>query len=257
MDADAALTALARVTAAMSSAVGRADPTAPVPACPGWDVTTLVDHLGRVHLWAAAAARTGEQPRPYPRRDTSQPLAQWYAACVAELVDTLSGLGPEQPAWTFFGPDQRVAFWRRRQVHETAVHLVDLLQATGRLPTSGLVAALPHLSSDEAADGVDEVLRVMAPRKLERLAPRPPEELVPAPQPVAFAADGSGRSWTLRLGQGEVRVEDGEAEDAVALVSAPAVHLYLALWGRADRRGLAVAGDQGAVGRLLDAGLVP
>ncbi|HEY7718328.1 MAG TPA: maleylpyruvate isomerase N-terminal domain-containing protein, partial [Pedococcus sp.] len=215
------------------------------------------DHLGRVHLWAAAAARTGEEPRPYPRRDTSQPLTQWYAACVAELVDTLAGLSPEQPAWTFFGPDQRVGFWRRRQVHETAVHLVDLLQATGELPTWGLVTALPHLSSGEAADGVDEVLRVMAPRKLERLAPRPPEELVPAPRPVAFAAGGSGRSWTLRLGRGEVRVEEGESEDAVARVSAPAAHLYLALWGRADRRELAVEGDQAAVGRLLDAGLVP
>ncbi|HEY7719744.1 MAG TPA: maleylpyruvate isomerase N-terminal domain-containing protein, partial [Pedococcus sp.] len=64
MDADAALPALARVTAAMARAVERADPAAAVPACPGWDVTTLVDHLGRVHLWAAAAARTGEEPRP-------------------------------------------------------------------------------------------------------------------------------------------------------------------------------------------------
>jgi uncharacterized protein (TIGR03083 family) len=257
MDDDAALSALARVTAAMSRATERADPAAAVPACPGWDVTALVDHLGRVHLWAAAAARTGREPRPYPRRDTSQPLAQWYAACAAALLDTLAALDPEQPAWTFFGPDQRVGFWRRRQVHETAVHLVDLVQATGEFPTSGLVTALPHLSSDEAADGVDEVLRVMAPRKLERLAPRPPEELVPAPRPVAFAADGTGRSWTLRLAGGQVLVDDGHSEDAVALVSAPAAHLYLALWGRAGRQELAVEGDRSAADRLLDAGLVP
>ena len=58
MDANAALAALGRVTGTMAEAVWGAEPTATVPACPGWDVTTLVDHLGRVHLWAATAART-------------------------------------------------------------------------------------------------------------------------------------------------------------------------------------------------------
>lgn len=257
MDPNAALAALGRVTGTMAEAVQGAEPTATVPACPGWDVTTLVDHLGRVHLWAAAAARTGRQPDPYPDRDRSVPLAQWYVACAAELRQTLAGLDPDRPAWTFFRPDQRAGFWRRRQVHETAVHLVDLLQAGGALPTRGLVAVLPHLSAAEAEDGVDEVLRVMAPRKIERLAPVAPAELVPARRPIAFSTRDTGRSWTLRLAGGEVRVDDGPTPDAVATVSGPAAHLYLALWGRADRASLHVDGERSAVERLLDASLVP
>jgi uncharacterized protein (TIGR03083 family) len=259
MDDVRVLAALERVTSAMVSAVGEADPQAPVPGCPGWDVTTLVDHLGRVHLWAAQAARTGRRPDPYPRRDRSQPLQSWYAACAAELLATLRLLPPEHPAWTFFGPDQSVRFWRRRQVHETAVHLVDLRQAGGELG-GGLVESLPWLSAAEAVDGVDEVLRVMAPRKLDRLAPAPAEELVPARRPVAFVATHGGTAaaaWTLRLSDGAVVVTDGVDADAVAVATAPAVHLDLVLWGRADRDRLAIEGEPAAVRRLLDASLVP
>jgi uncharacterized protein (TIGR03083 family) len=257
MDADAALAALARVTSAMAVAVGAADHAAAVPACPGWDVTDLVDHLGRVHLWAAASVRAGRQPRPYPSRDTSQPLAQWYAACAAELVEVLAATPPERQVWTFFRPDRSAGFWRRRQVHETAVHLVDLLQATGGLPTDGLVTHLPHLGADEAADGVDEVLRVMLPRTLERLAPRPAGELVPVPRPVVLRAEGTGRSWTLVQEGDAVEVVDGERPDAVAVVAGPAVHLDLALWGRASRDVLEVTGAEAAGRRLLRASFVP
>ena len=88
MDDHSAPSALRAATTAMADTVRDAAPGAAVPACPGWDVARLVDHLGRVHLWAAHCARTGSPPDPYPRRDREQPLPDWYAACAETVVST-------------------------------------------------------------------------------------------------------------------------------------------------------------------------
>ena len=149
-----------------------------------------------------------------------------------------------------------MGFWRRRQLHETAVHHVDAL-AAGGLDLSGPVTELPVLSAQEAADGVGEVLEVFVPRMLVRRADEPPEAVVPATRPVAFACSDVGVAWTLRLREGVPVVERGVADDAVATVSGPAAHLYLALWHRADPALLAVEGDVDRARRLLDASLVP
>jgi uncharacterized protein (TIGR03083 family) len=262
MDDEAALETLAMVTAAMARTVGEASPedlTAPVPACPGWDVTALVEHLGCVHLWAEHCARTGSQPVPYPSRDPDAPLARWYAGCTEILVAGLAGLGPDHPSWSFSVEPghQRAAFWRRRQVHETAVHHVDALQALGRFPTEVLIERVPALDTAWAADGVGELLEVMVPRSLVRRRHEAPEQVVPAVAPVGLACTDTAASWTLRLVGGRARTEPGVAGDAVAVVRGPAAHLYLALWHRADPGALSVEGDLDAGRRLLAASLVP
>lgn len=259
MDDAPLVEALRTATTAMVATVRESDPLAAVPACPGWTVTDLVDHLGRVHLWAAHCARTGSQPDPYPRRDREQPLPDWYAACADTIVTTLVGLPPDHPAWSFSAVrgHQDVRFWRRRQFHETTVHHVDALQACGLLPTTGVLDQVPGLTAEQAADGVAEVFEVMAPRSLVRHADRPTLEVIPAASPVAFACSDTGAEWTLRVVDGAVRVDAGAASEAVALVSGPASHLYLALWHRADSAVLVTEGDEGAARRLLAAALVP
>ena len=259
MDDDHALTALVVATSAMLATVRDSDPAAAVPACPGWSVTDLVDHLGRVHLWAAHSAREGAPPDPYPRRDRDLPLADWYAACADSVVATLSELPPDHPSWSFSAdPAHATArFWRRRQFHETTVHHVDALQAAGRLPVSGPVGEVPGLTAREAADGVAEVFEVMAPRSLVRHADRAPLDVIPAPQPIALRCTDIEASWTVRVVEGAVLLVGGVAEGAVARVSGPATQLYLALWHRADPAGLATDGDERAARRLLAAALVP
>ena len=259
MDDDHALLALGGATSAMLATVRAADPAAAVPACPGWVVTDLVDHLGRVHLWAAHSAREGAPPEPYPRRDRDQPLADWYAACVDSIVSTLSELPPDHPSWSFSAdPAHATArFWRRRQFHETTVHHVDALQAAGRLPLTGPVGPVPGLTAQDAADGVAEVFEVMAPRSLVRHADRAPLDVVPAAEPIAFCCTDIEASWTVRLVEGSVELVEGVAEGAVARVSGPATQLYLALWHRADAAVLSADGDERAARRLLGATLVP
>ncbi len=262
MDDQRALRALATVTSAMASTVASADPAAPVPSCPGWDVTALVDHLGRVHLWAEHCARTGEQPDPYPRRDRSVPLAQWYAASAHHLVSGLGALEPSHPSWSFSAEPghQRAGFWRRRQVHETAVHHVDALQAVGRYP--GPSATTPHsevpgLELVEVADGVAELLEVMVPRSLVRRRDEPPEQVVPAVVPVALACTDIDRAWTLRLVEGRARTTPGIAPDAAAVIRGAAAQLYLTLWHRASPQALSFDGDEAVARRILGASLVP
>jgi uncharacterized protein (TIGR03083 family) len=259
MDDDSLVEALREATAAMVGTVRAADLRAPVPACPGWTVTDLVDHLGRVHLWAAHCARHGSPPDPYPRRDREQPLPDWYAACADTIVSTLAELPPDHPSWSFSAlpGHQDVRFWRRRQLHETTIHHVDALQAVGLLPTAGLVRRIPGLTADQAADGVAEVFEVMAPRSLVRQADRPPLEVIPAGDPIAFSCTDTHDSWTVHLVDGAVRVVDDVAQEAVARVSGPASHLYPALWHRADSAVLGTDGDEAAARRLLGAALVP
>jgi uncharacterized protein (TIGR03083 family) len=259
MDDDHALLALREATSSMLVSVRAADQGAPVPACPGWVVTDLVDHLGRVHLWAAHSAREGAPPEAYPRRDHDQPLADWYAGCVDVIVSTLGDLPPDHPSWTFSAdPAHGTArFWRRRQFHETTVHHVDALQAAEALPVTGPVGPVPGLTAEDAADGVAEVFEVMAPRSLVRHAGRAPLDVVPAPEPIAFCCTDVEASWTVRMVGGSVELVEGVAEGAVARVSGPATQLYLALWHRADAAELSADGDERAARRLLGATLVP
>jgi hypothetical protein len=221
-----------------------------------------VDHLGCVHLWAEHCARTGEQPDPYPRRERSLPLGQWYAACADRLVSGLGALAPTHPSWSFSAEPghQQAGFWRRRQVHETAVHHVDALQAAGRFPGPAepeAVTEVPGLELPEVADGVAELLEVMVPRTLVRRRTEPPGQVVPALVPVALACSDAGLSWTLRLEEGRARTTEGVAPDAVAVIRGPAAHLYLALWRRASPAVLALDGDAAVARRFLGASLVP
>src|SRR5690606_9984316 len=154
------LAELATVQAAFLEGVRRADPTVRVPWCGRWRVRDLVVHLARVHHWAAAQAR---REREVPLGRGPFDLPQLYEDCARELVETLTTLGPDAISSTLIGRGP-ASFWRRRQLHETAVHLWDLRHASGE----GL-----SLRAEIWADTVDEVVTVMQPRQVRmgRMAP--------------------------------------------------------------------------------------
>ena len=184
------------------------DPTAVVPACPGWTVADLVDHIGGIHQWARHAIVEGDpRGRPEPAPTDPSRLPGWYAEHAAALRDTLAQVGPAAPAWTF-GTERTAGWWLRRQTHETLMHTRDLLDAAGR---SGEWILEPVL----AWDGVREVATEFYPRqvRLERTAPLP---------------------GTLLLAATDVAAEPvriGDAEPVVAL-DAPAADVLLMLWHR-------------------------
>ncbi len=265
MDQAHLLVELENAVSLMAQAVGEADPTAPVLACPGWSVADLIDHVGCVHLWAAQAARSGARPDPFPVRDQrGRALAQWYADCARELVETLAGLDPNGPAWTFSAKNRTVGFWYRRQLHETTVHWVDVLLAAGQpIPQS------PELTADVATDGVDEVLTFFMPGQLRRAGP---DLATRVAAPLVLSCTDTPATWQVEVASDAVTVNrldgtrgqhrperDGDVDGASAAgqIAGSAVELYLALWNRCDRSDLRLSGDTAAARAFLATTLVP
>ncbi|MFI1377926.1 maleylpyruvate isomerase family mycothiol-dependent enzyme [Embleya sp. NPDC020886] len=211
----------------------RAGLDAPVPSCPDWRIGDLLAHLGGVHRWAAFVVASGSLTRP-SREDTAElfrapsgdELFDWYRTTHADLLKTLTTTAPNAPAWTFFEGPSPLAFWARRQAHETAVHRVDAELAAG-LP-SGVPA-------DFAADGIDELLAGFLSRPGRKLVADPPLSL-------AIVPDDDPAARTMWIDPDGRRVEAG-AGPADLTVSGPAEKLYLLLWNRADATGCRLDGD--------------
>jgi uncharacterized protein (TIGR03083 family) len=221
---------LRRDADAVLGVLARAELTEPVAGCPGWSVRDLTLHLGSVHRWATLIVSTGErQGQSSP--DGAEDLAAWFADGADDLLAALSTADPSASCWSFTA-DRTAGFWVRRQALETVVHRWDAEQAVGE--PSGIDPAL-------AADGVAEVVELLAPRQIElgrTAAPSVGLEL--------RTLDGPG-AWILGDG------------DPVATVTAPAELLLLLLWHRVDPGDprLRWAGDRRSAEQVLRLALAP
>ena len=237
LNRDTYLTSLGSDAAAFADLLRDADLETPVPDCPGWDVDALARHLGGVHRWAHGVVTTGSPgEEPDGPSDPAQ-LHAWFVAGAEQLVVALRDTDPATPVWTF-GPKPRlVEFWVRRQPHETSMHLRDLRRARG----------LRHAVDPAfAADGVDEVVTMMAPRQV-RL-----ERIPPLPHGVRLeAVDVPGAAWVL-AGDG---TDPGAATEVT--LSGTAEDLLLALWRRTGLERLTVTGDAAAAEATFALALTP
>ncbi|QTD96795.1 maleylpyruvate isomerase family mycothiol-dependent enzyme [Streptomyces cyanogenus] len=211
-----------RLLAAAATAAGT---DAKVPTCPEWQVRDLVRHTGSVHRWAAALVAEGHTaPRPLgdpPELDGAE-LVDWYRDSHRLLVDTLAAAPADVRCWTFHpAPNPSpLAFWTRRQAHETTVHRYDAEAARGGTPSP--------IAPDFAVDGIDELLRGFHARSRSRLRSEEPRVLG-----VRAVDAGADAVWTVRL-TAEPPVTVRAAQEPVeAELSGPADQLYLALWNRA------------------------
>jgi len=243
LSTDESLARLRADTAAFAAVLADSGPHAldrAVPACPDWDVRSLVGHLAQVHRWAEQIVRTGERAQAPAPPESDAELVRWAADAAAALVDTLGGADPARPCWTF-GPEPRTtAFWFRRQAQETAIHRADLHQALGR-PVD--------LPVDLAIDGLDEVREMFFPRQVQM--GRTPA----VPERVDLVCAETGRRWTF-AGDGTQAFYVGGPD---ATLTARAADLLLLLWHRADPHdpALSIEGDRAAADRVLAGALTP
>ncbi|HKH56652.1 MAG TPA: maleylpyruvate isomerase N-terminal domain-containing protein, partial [Propionibacteriaceae bacterium] len=102
------------------------DPAAAVPSCPGWTVADLTRHVGEVYLHKTLAMREGVEPEPWPPKELAdeEPLALLDRA-YADLINEFATRKPEDPAGSWYTPDQTVGFWIRRMAQETVIHRID------------------------------------------------------------------------------------------------------------------------------------
>jgi len=143
------------------------------------------------------------------------------------LVRTLSGAPRDLRCWTFLAAPSPLAFWARRQVHETAIHRVDAQVAAGQPITS--------IASRFAADGIDELLTGLFGRE----APDPPTgEVVGI---IGFEPTDWTAGWTVRILANRLEAAPGLGPCDVT-IRASAEVLYLLLWNRRSEAGLDLTG---------------
>lgn len=216
----------------LAAAARKAGTDAEVPTCPDWRVRDLVRHMGGVHRWATAFVAEGHtSPRPFgsdPDLD-SEALLTWFEEGHRRLVDTLRAAPADVECWSFLPAPSPLAFWARRQAHETAVHRADAESALGGAPGDP--------AGDFAVDGIDELLLGFHARGRSRARSETPRVL-------RVRATDTDAVWTVRLSSeppvterteasGAKDTEHAEgAKDADCEIVGPAPRLYLSLWNR-------------------------
>ncbi|GAA2585109.1 maleylpyruvate isomerase family mycothiol-dependent enzyme [Streptomyces lienomycini] len=223
------------------------DADTPVPTCPGWTVADLTRHVGEVYLHKTAAMRDGAEPEPWPPKEFADEaptalLDRGYTALRAEFAVR----APEDPAGTWYGPDQSVGFWIRRMAQETVVHRIDAELATGR--------AVSPVPDDLAVDGVDELLKIFAEYAVAEWGDYFTGILEGSPGRTFLVRAGDHRAWRVRTGPGEFAVGDGAGDGTadVTLSGSPEGVLRW-LWNRSGADGdggVMVEGPAEAVAEL-------
>jgi uncharacterized protein (TIGR03083 family) len=208
---------------------------APVPTCPDWQLRDLVRHVGGVHRWATGFV-VGEGHQP-PDGDLERlvggwpddsDLVAWFRAGHETLAAALAMAPPDLEVWTFLEAPTPLAFWARRQAHETAIHRVDAEGAAGD------VTGFPP---GFAADGIDELLL--------RFAGRPGRELpVDSPRSMVVRARDLPRSWRVTFARSGFQIETDQTDAGAELVvTGDASDLYTMLWNRQGTAALELGGD--------------
>ncbi|MFI7415063.1 maleylpyruvate isomerase family mycothiol-dependent enzyme [Streptomyces sp. NPDC049627] len=205
----------------LATAAEQAGAGAEVPTCPDWRVRDLVRHTGMVHRWAAAfVAEKHTSPHPdggLPDLDGAE-LFAWFRQGHRHLVDTLAHAPADVQCWHFLPAPSPLAFWARRQAHETTVHRYDAETARGGTPSA--------IDPGFAADGIDELLCAFHARSRSRVRSAEPRVL------RVRATDADGAVWTVRLSPEPPVTARDEAGEADCEIAGPAGQLYLSLWNR-------------------------
>jgi uncharacterized protein (TIGR03083 family) len=239
MEIDRHIAVLQDLGERLATAAATADLDARVPTCPDWKVRDLLRHVGGVHRWATAYVLSGKSEPTTDEEDAAffaavpdDRLLPWYRAGHASLVTALRDADPVMSCWTFLPAPTPLAFWARRQAHETAIHCVDA-EASVEWPS--------RFPGDFAADGIDELLNGFFARPSDRLT-------AGAPVTLSIRTTDTGHVWTIQVGS-DRRVMSSGVTRADCTLAGPASDLYLLLW---NRRELGPPVDIAGDGRVMD-----
>jgi uncharacterized protein (TIGR03083 family) len=216
---DRAPARVAAEAARISELARLGDLTTPAPWLGRWRVRDVVAHLGGVHRWATRIVETRSMDGPGFTKSKLDGIAlcDWFDEGAAALAANLAEVDPDEACPNFNpGSARTMAFWLRRQTHETTVHRWDVEQALG---------AVTPIEEDVAVDGIDEYLDIwVRSRGKHTLA-----------APLTIRASEVAWAWTLmpddRPGRVQVEVSTTPTT-ATSAVSADPGHLLLWLWGR-------------------------
>jgi uncharacterized protein (TIGR03083 family) len=228
----------------LADAAERAGLDAAVSPCPPWQVRDLLRHTGYIHRWAArhVTERPGQvidgpAEEEILRGGAPDPeLLTWFRAGYAALAETLATADPALEFATFMAAPSALAFWARRQAHETAIHRADAESAAG---------TTPEYPAEFAADGIDELIMGFGRRRKYQ-----PAAGAEGGRLRVLAAD-TGQAWSIEAHEGRLQprrdADDAAADATGCTVSGAASGVYLYLWNRLDavQADVTVTGDPG------------
>jgi uncharacterized protein (TIGR03083 family) len=225
------LTQLREHGVALAAAAEQAGLDADVPTTPDWTVRDLVGHTGGIHRWALEFVRGRTNP-PDDNSLAEPPadgeLLDWFREGHENLVVAIQRAPADLDCWTFLPAPSPLAFWARRQAHETAIHRVDAESAPGMTSSFDPTFAI---------DGIDELLLGFYGRPKGRLVTDPPRTL------GIQVTDGKpGDEWQITIGPTGRAVERGISRGD-CVVSGPADAVYRVLWNRADPSTVELSGN--------------
>lgn len=231
LDHTSACTLVPRYANDLVSTVGGSRLNLEVPTCPGWDLGKLIRHVGTVYRWAGRIVETQAAERldartldlEFPSGPSSE-WSDWLRASAVIVSDALDDSVAGTAMWAW-GGDQRADFWGRRMVHETAVHLADVLAARGEIAPGWYPGP-----AWVAADGVDEFFDNLPFSKGGAVAAALPKagtihlhatdaESGTGQHPAEWTVDlyPDGFAWTHEHRKGDIAVR-GSTEDLLLFV---------------------------------------
>jgi uncharacterized protein (TIGR03083 family) len=227
----------------LAAAAERSGLDASVPPCPSWQVKDLLRHTGYVNRWAGRhltecpdTVLDGPPEADILRGGAPDPdLLAWFRAGHAALVETLSTADPGLVCATFIDAPSSLAFWARRQAHETAIHRADADSASG---------VLPEYEPEFAADGIDELIMGFGQRRKYRPS-------ADRDGSVQVRTTDTGHAWHIGTEDGRIQARrDHDGPAPACTVTGPASGIYLFLWNRSDaaQAGVTISGDPGFLG---------
>lgn len=229
------------------AAAAEGDLDVAIAACEGWDMRTLVRHLGLIHLWAAGnvayatddwldADDIPDMARYWPDLGAAWPddrdLVDWYRRTRENLVRVLESAPADHQCFSFLPAPTPVAMWSRRQASEIAIHRFDAENARG-IPS--------HFEPEFAADMLDELLSGFAPR------PGSGDVEMDADRALHVHAADVDEHWHLTIGPNGIETAR-TAGPADLTATGTAEELYLLMWNRTDESTVELTGDDELIG---------
>jgi len=163
-----------------------------------------------VYLHKAAAMRQGSMPENWPPDfDDDASAIELIDDAYRQMTEEFAARDPAEPTGTWYGPDQTVGFWIRRMAQETVIHRIDA--------ELGARARVKFVPGDLAADGIDELLRVIASYRVSEQPDLFTEALKDSPGRACLitataTAASPGVSWLVSTSPGQLTVAGGPGE---------------------------------------------
>ena len=220
-----------RTEFARLSQVEKANLNDPIPHIDGWTVHDVVGHTGWVARYVTAVIGT-DPSNPPSRSSIPEPppgpeVVEWFVEAGEALVKALAAADPEHHCPSFIG-EVTVAWWFRRMANEFSMHRWDAFSAS---------SSPDPIESKLAADGIEEVLRVFVPTRLQF------GELDGHGETIHLhASDIENGEWSLTLGENDISWDNTHTKADVA-ARGPISDLLLMMWSRIPPSRLEVFGE--------------